>query len=224
MAKKKVSTEKKEELIIFHNDDKDFHEKYDGRNGRLVHPFRALMTSSVNSGKTSLIKNIILNQDPPFEKIYLWHFDPENTKEYDILDVVKINTPLTKEDVATPEKKLLIMEDLLVSQFSKQTQGQINRMFGYMSTHSNMSIIMTSQNPFDIPISLRRAASHLFLWNTIDNISKNLLGARFGMDAKELTKILNDNCESSYDNIVLDLTPNAPFIRKNLFEVIKLRR
>lgn len=226
MVKKGTKTPEKDndELIIFHNEDKENHEKYDGRKKRLVAPFRAILASGVNSGKTSLIKNIILNADPPFEKIYLWHFDNEHTKEYDMIDVIKIKTPLTKEDIATDEKKLLIMEDLHLGQMSKQTQLQINRMFGYMSTHGNMSIIITAQNPFDIPIDLRRMASHLFLWNTIDDIAKRTLGQRFGMKAKELTELLDKHCNSSYDNIVLDLTPNAPFMRKNLTEVIKEKR
>jgi len=76
----------KQQLLILPNDDKTFHEPIDQKNlGNFAHPFRAILCAPPNAGKTNTVYNILLQKNPPFEKIYILHNDP-NTKEYQNID------------------------------------------------------------------------------------------------------------------------------------------
>lgn len=48
-------------------------------------PFRALLCGGVGSGKTTCVKNIIMQADPAYDLIILIHCSPEYTSEYDDL-------------------------------------------------------------------------------------------------------------------------------------------
>ena len=59
------------ELIIIKNPDKQFHEAWkEGRNMvNVPHPFRMVCFGPPNVGKSTVVKNILLRADPPFEEI-----------------------------------------------------------------------------------------------------------------------------------------------------------
>ena len=71
-------------IIPISNADKSFHEKwYDKRNMlNIPHPFRACCLGPPNVGKSTVIKNLIIRQHPPFEEIFVIHCDAEHTQEY----------------------------------------------------------------------------------------------------------------------------------------------
>ena len=78
-------------IIPFENHDKSFHERwYKDRDWLdIPHPFRMLLATKPNGGKTTVILNIILRVAcgrTPFEKIVVIHCDPTSTKEYDDFD------------------------------------------------------------------------------------------------------------------------------------------
>ena len=86
---KKVKKDKKQlpdkVLPICSSDKKNWTEKwYPGRNLlNLPHSFRMICIGPPSSGKSCMIKNIIVRSDPPFEQIICCHLDHENSKEWD---------------------------------------------------------------------------------------------------------------------------------------------
>ena len=86
----KLEFELPRKILVFENPDKIFHEKYEpGQNAiRFPIPFRCSILGQVNSGKSLVALNIILNRQcmsPKFEEIYIIH-GCETTHEYDHLE------------------------------------------------------------------------------------------------------------------------------------------
>ena len=209
-------------LIVFHNPDKTFHEKVDLKNlGNLPHPFRMIMAATPNCGKTSLIKNIILNQSPEFDRIIVWHIDV-NSKEYTDCDVEMVSELPQLEDLCdTTMKTLLIIEDQDTKSMHRDIKSRLDRVYGYCSTHGGLSVILTAQEAYKVPISLRRTANCLVLWRGVDNTSINDLGRRFGMTGTKLNNLFERHCHDTHDSIIIDQS-GGPKLRKNLFEVLTM--
>lgn len=211
---------KQPQLLVFENSDKqNTTSKFDPTNlANLPSPFCALLCASPSSGKSSLIMNLVLHQKPKFKRILLYHFD-ENTSEYDNLDVEIINEPPTIEDFNRDEKTLLVIEDINFSGMNKIERAKIDRCFGYISTHYNCSIVLTSQVYINVPVSLRRMATHLFMWKNTDRRVCWLLSACFGIDKRAL-EVYFGKLTTRFDFLCITNAVGAPRITKNVFEIV----
>jgi len=207
-------------MIVFHNADKEFHEKIDKKNlANLPHPFRLVIGSAPNSGKTNLIKNLIIHQKPNFDRIILWHIDPE-TSEYDDIDVEKTETIPEIKDIDKKKKNLLVIEDVDIKSIDKKSKSILDRFFGYASTHKNLSVILTAQRLYNVPVSLRSTCSHLILWKNSDAHFIRSLADLFGLKHEEVKMYILLNSNNCHDSFIFDRT-GGPVIRKNLFEILK---
>ena len=214
------------ELILFHNADKGFHEVYDpNKLGRWPHPYRACLLAGLNSGKSNLVLNLVLQQK--FEKIYLLHLDvspddPDGSREYSQIDCEILTDVPSPKDFDKKTKNLLIVEEYNLKSLPKDQAQKLDRLLGYVSTHRNTSIIMTQQNPMSVPLSLRRMCNYICLWGSTDNVASRVFNERLHMEKGELSNLLRTHCHTPYDFLVICLNGgDEPFIRKNLFEVIK---
>ena len=71
--------------------------------------------------------------------------------EYDDLDdvVLLANIPAVQE-FDGELKTLIILEDLNYIDMNQVEKGRMERLFGYASTHKNISVALTAQDPFRI--------------------------------------------------------------------------
>ena len=125
-------------ILPFPNVDKDFHEQWypDRDLLSIPHPFRAVLLGPPNSGKSTVVKNLLLRGNPDFDKMYVVHADPEGTGEYD--DCKAVMLPEIPEPGDWPndkEKKLVVIDDLDVKRLGRNQQSNLDRLFGYVSTH-----------------------------------------------------------------------------------------
>jgi hypothetical protein len=207
-------------LLIFENSDKvDTTSPFNPRNlCDLPTPFCAILSAPTSSGKTSLIQNIILQQQPEFDRILLWHFD-EFSSEYDSLDVEKIESAPNVSMFKRGEKTLLIIEDISFDALNKQEKSDLNRCFGYISSHYGVSILLTTQTYTNVPVPIRRMANFLFLWKATDRRLSYLLSAMFGINKKRVDEYF-DTLETRYDFICISSAVGYPRITKNIYEVL----
>jgi len=75
---------------------------------------------------------------------------------------------------------------------------------GCNSTHKNISIMMTAQDGFNIPPSIRRMRSVLCLWKGHDVNALTILSSRFGIKTKDFKYFLDRIATGKYDFIVID--------------------
>jgi hypothetical protein len=227
MAKKKKNPEKLFPNVILPmpNPDKKFDERwFDGRNLlNFPHSFRALFAGIPNSGKTTMIKNIIIRANPEFERIVVVHGDTEDTLEYDDIGCEMTDTIPAIEDYDGEEKVLLVIDDIDFSCLSKTELKNLERTFGYVSSHKNVSICITSQDVFRLPKFVRRYCNIFCVWKIKDSDNVGVLNRRLGLRKNVLFELFQKHLHKPIDNLIFDYTKNTPYpLRKNGFELIEI--
>lgn len=221
-----MSEKFKNKIIVFKNRDKEgWYESWNKKRDLLnfPHPYRCVVSANPGSGKTNMIKNLIVRARPHFKKLYLCHFDLE-TKEYEDVEVLKLNTlPEAKSILFKPtNKSLLIIDDYDYQSLNKTEHKNLRSLFKYTSTHRGLSIIVATQDFFNLPPIIRRLSSVYFIWKgSADLDSLFTIGRRIGFKKDEFKRLL-DMCVSKFDNICIDFTPDtfAP-LRLNGYTLIK---
>ena len=208
-------------IIPFGNVDKDEWQEswYPGRSLiNFPHSYRACICGRVSTGKGTVVKNIICRADPPFERVIVWHVSPENTHEWDdTTDEVYDALPEMSE-LNSGKKTLLVIDDVDCFSLDKVTKSRLDRLFGFGSSHCNLSIAILNQDLFRIPPSVRKNCNVVILWRIPDSDSVNCIARRLGLDAvsfRQKFKLLKDH----HDSLCFDMS-GGPEIRKNIFEVI----
>ncbi len=212
-------------IIPIKNPDKEFHEHW--YNGRCLmnipHPFRCVLLGPPNVGKTTICKNLILRAQPPFQEIFVIHCDPAYTEEYNDLG----DGCTVLEDIPSPDewegkvKTLVILDDLEFKFMSKDQVRNLGRLFGFVSTHKNISVALTSQDPFNVPAPVRRCANLWVLWKMSDMDALSTCARRTGMKALTFKKIFNKLITEPHDSLWIDMTDKTPLrVRKNCYTSI----
>ena len=211
----------KNKIFVIPNEDKLWHEAASENLCTFPHPFRCVFIAPPNSGKSLILKNILIQTDPPFEAIYLVHNDTE-TQEYNNIDVEYLDSVIPQiEEFDSTKKNLLIIEDIDYRNMPKSEKSILDRHMGCNSTHKNISIMMTAQDGFNLPPSIRRMCSVLCLWKGHDINALTILSNRFGIKSKDLKYFFEKIATSKYDFIVIDTHREGKLrIRKNLTEPI----
>ena len=215
-------------MIAFTNEDKGFHEAWYPRRDLLdiPHPFRMVLLSKPNGGKTTIILNIIARISltaRPFERIVIVHCDPSATREYDDVPHDSLTSVPGANEFDPKQKTLLILEDLNYLDMSTEQRGKLERVFGYVSTHKNVSVMLTAQDPFRLLPTVRRCSNVFVMWNNHDGDMIQALARKCGVDPSKLLKLFHQHCQGPHNSIWLDMTPGTPApLRKNGFQILTL--
>jgi hypothetical protein len=216
-------TERKLEKRIYKlpNADKKNHEVwYPGRDLlNIPAPYRIGLMAPPNRGKSTLIKNILLRADPLFNNIILIHPDQESDEYSDVRATV-MNTIPAPEDWKYEGKTLCIVDDIELKLLDKTQKSNLDRLFGYVSTHKNVSCMITSQDGYNIPPSVRRNLNVYVIWKTPDIQAVSGLIRKAGLTSEHTKKIFK-RFKSNYDSFMIDLTNKSPaHYRINGYEII----
>lgn len=216
-------------IIPLGNKDKKFQEKWSDIPNRNMlnfpHSFRMVVFSNPDCGKTTDVKNILIRAEPPFQRLYIVHIDGEYTKEYDDVDgefLDEIPSPDDSEIFDGEEKTLIILEDLEFKFMNKEQKRRLDRLYGYVSTHKNVSVILLAQDGFNVPPCVRRMSNIYILGKSNDMDSFNMLARKVGMTKDEFKRLYDKHVKTCYDKIWIDLTKDSPFpLRLNGFIAIE---
>lgn len=188
----------------------------------IPHPFRACLLGNCGVGKSTLAKNLILHQNPPFTKIIVIHCDME-TKEYDDLQPTEIIDHVPSPDTWVKNgKTLVIIDDVDFSASGKEEMKNLSRLAGYCSTHKSISLIFCFQEFFHTPKILRRLCNVYVLWRPNDMESLAIIGRKVGLKTSQIREIFDKLLPEKRDSLCIDLSDGTPFpLRKNIFQIIK---
>lgn len=215
-------------ILPLHNADKSFHETwYPGRNLLdIPHPFRMLLASKPNSGKSTLIKNILMRValgKRPFKRIVVVHCDPNATMEYKEVESTLLEEIPPPDSFDSHAKTAVILEDLDYVGMSQTQRGRLERLYGYVSTHKNVSVFLTAQDPFRVPVTVRRCSNVFVLWPSRDLDMIRSLARKTGVSSHALMTMFDTKCKKPHDHLWFDFTPGSPAkFRKNGYEIIFL--
>ena len=185
--------------------------------------FRWSLVGNPGSGKSTIIKNHIIRANPPYEKVIVCHYDAEGTTEFDDCGDVEYIDKIPDPKKINPGKvkMLLIIEDMNLATLPKQDKENLNRLFGYASSHRGVSIAITAQNPTDINVSARRMCNIFTIWKIPDLNGLMLMASRTGYKKDDFVQFFG-MCKNRHDNITIDLKDQSPMdLRFNMFHQIK---
>lgn len=205
-------------LEIFHNEDKKWHEKWKDGDAMLdvPHPFRCVLCGPPNCGKTGMILNLLIKNRPYFEEVIIIHCDPEYTKEYDDVTCIMTDKIPSPNEWAGDKKTLVILDDLEYKTLPKDQIRNLDRLFGFVSTHKNISVCLSAQDVFNIPAGVRRCTNFWVLWKIDDLDAISRLARRVNCSAKKIQHLFEKHIKDKHDCIVIDNTPKSPYpLRKN---------
>ncbi len=213
-------------IIALPNGDKGFHEsvkKLDKNKADLPHPFRAALVGAPNCGKSTLAANILMHQSPPFKRVIVWHCDP-GTKEWEHT-TDEIVTECPKLEDFDERKTCVVVDDIALKSLPKDEKMRADRLLGNWSTHGGghgggISVILTSQQPNQLPANLRRCCNVFVLWRSTDAQSIKDIALKCGIGGRDLNALLR-LLEGPKDSLCVDLTGSPYLYRRNLFEVIE---
>ena len=211
-------------ILALPNADKEFHEGWEkGRNMlNIPHPFRCVCLGPPNCGKGTVVKNILLRAKPEFEEVYVIHCDPGYTKEYDDVGGVMLDKIPPPEQWEGLVKTLVILDDLEFKGMCKEQRRNLDRLFGFVSTHKHISCILCSQDPFNVPPIVRRCSNLWVLWRCPDLDAMATCARKTGMKSDSFNTIFNQFKLDGHNSLWIDMTEKTPYpLRKNGFTMIK---
>jgi hypothetical protein len=183
-------------------------------------PSRILLAGRPDSGKSTVIKNILLHAKPLYERLIVVCCTKE-TKDYDLLEPHLVLDKLPSiESFDRKRKNCLILDDYKPK--TTYEKAQMDRFFGYVSTHCNTTVMYATQDIFSLfsPV-IRRMSNVFILWKNFDESQLKMIATRIGMPYESIVEIMEDLDFGDKDSLTIDLTHNTPAkLRKNLFQPI----
>ena len=221
----------KNEIILLPNADKgDWVEKWRMDThafDTLVHPFKACLIGRPNSGKTTVMHNLFLRiqmSNKPFQTLLI--IQPSTSKEHDILDptITLFDIPEIESIVSEDNgKTLIIIDDFDISKLDNHQKRNLSMLFRYVSSHHNISVLLSYQSFFDIPTIIRKTCNYFFIWKTNNSDELGTIAKRVGYNKKIFQSIFSKYIKNKFDFLVVDQCIDPEFeLRKNLYEVVKL--
>lgn len=206
-------------------------------------PYRHLIVGTPNAGKTTMILNTMLHAQPPFDRIFIIHpriYQPETTDETNesVLATDQIeglipeysgvlmyhlrSFPTEKFFEDMPGKTLMIVDDVDILSFVRgdsSKQRRINKLYSYVSSHNNVSVITTSQSPSSqLPSIVFQMSNIITLYKIVDQYKLRTISQKLGIEYKSL-KEYQSKLGGVHDAMTLDYTVNSPApVRKNIYE------
>ena len=117
----------------------------------------------------------------------------------------------------------MILEDIDLSSLKKTDLGNLNRLYGYASSHKNLSIALTCQNAFDCPPCARRVSNIFVLFKSADLNALAMLASRTGLKSRDLLDIFKKYILDNHNNLIVYLTVNSPArLRVDGYKVLEL--
>jgi len=210
-------------VIPLKNKDKSDHEKwYPGRD--LIDfpsPFCMYICGPRNSGKSTLIKNILARK--LYDEGYLYHFDGSNTQEYDDADLTILEDIPSNADIPIEGKKVFIMEDVPYTSLSPDQKTDLWGLLKYACSHKNMDIIITGHDfSTSVPPNIRRLFNVFILYKIPDINSLSVIGNKVGLKNNDMHELFQ-LCSNAHDNVTIDMTQDTPApLRFNIYKKIAL--
>jgi ABC-type cobalamin/Fe3+-siderophores transport system ATPase subunit len=213
------------------NKDKVGHEEWDDQRVKNIanfpSPARILLLGSCGTGKSTVIKNLIIQKYPRFEEVYLIHEDAEFTKEYDDLDcTMKLSEvpPLNFWEYEGKHiRRAVIVDDLELTSANKERLKNLAIMFRYASTHKGLTIYFAHQSFFDILNLIKKMSNVFILWKPRAYSELTMIENRVGLPKHTLKELFKTIATGHRDSICVDLTENSPAkLRLNIFQKIEV--
>jgi hypothetical protein len=202
------------QLLDVGKGDKGFREKWTKSRDLLDFPasYRAILAGPPNSGKSYLIKNILVRAKPLFAEGWIIHFGEGLSTEYDELDLQPLDEIPEPSFFEGNEKRVIVLEDLDFRALDRTQRGRLDRLFGYVSSHHNVSVLLTCQDFFSCPPCARRLANIFAIWPQADLSALATCASRTGLTKNDFASLFGDKAlfPTMHNFLLVDMTEGSP--------------
>lgn len=232
------------------NPEKKKHEKWDSTRDVIdfPRPFRWGILGAVSCGKTSLILNYLVKAHK-YDNIFVLHPQTYNPNipsedegsnaniivpeavipEYEGVDFIGLAyIPSMKYfDLVSDKFNLFIIDDIdLISYCKKRSEmrsERLNKLFSFVSSHKNVSIIVSSQDASSqLPGFVLKMCNVITVYRVLDEYIIQTMARKISMGYKKL-KALLALCKGKHDSITFDFTDDTRFpVRLNIYQNIDI--
>ena len=232
-------------IIPYHSSDKRLIERWspDRNPANFPSPFRMLLLGPPGGGKTCVMKNIIIQQRPYFDEVYVIHEDAGDdesepgTTEWDDLDPTAImgdvpglsywNAICAGDDIDDkPVKRLVILDDVEMKGGGPNMKTRLRNiatLMRYCSSHKGFSVMVAFQDFFGLDPIVKKVANIFLVWKPHARSESSLIDNRVGLRKGTLRTLFAEVATGPHDFITIDLTHNSPMpLRLGLWESIEI--
>jgi hypothetical protein len=208
-------------LLVVKNPDKEQYEQWTPDRDPLnfVCPTRIGIYGANNTGKSLIVKNILMRMDS-IKRIYLLHPESDGEdNEYQLMDVETIDPEelIANEDIEqSAEHSAMIIDDVVLNELP---QKKLKKLFSYISSHKNLTLIITAHTFTEVPIYVRRSLQVFIFTRSNDHSSFQFVASKVGMEYTRFKELMVGLKE--YESLWIDRTSKTPYpLRKNGYELI----
>jgi hypothetical protein len=219
-------------MIVIKNAEKDkgnWMEKWDKPKnrspGHIIHPFRLLALGGVGRGKTNSCKNIFLRHQSSakkFKQLYIITCS-EDSREWLDCEPNAVLTDIPDLDMFDGvEKTCVILDDFETMKMSKDQLRKLSTLMRFVSSHRNVSCILSYQSFFDTPGICRKVANAFMIYKPNSRQEMHSIANRVGIDGDKMKHLFKHEITGTYDHLFVDKTIGTPYsLRKNIYEIIE---
>lgn len=222
-----MSAVPRNKLIIFKNKDKS---KFSNEYSKPIDYFkmppgsRIVISGIPNSGKSLLVRNIILRRN--FKKIF-WVASSLSSEEYaDVKNVIRYDDyELPEEEDLAHEgfNNLLLFDDINYKRFSKEQMNEIYTIVTHLCSHTGLTCIFVGHQFTSIPIDIRRNASIFVVFKQADLVSLQKEILKQSLNKSKGQKFIG-LLKNNHDALTIDNTPGLDYNQRFRFNhVIPVR-
>ena len=192
--------------------------------GHLPHSFRLLALGPPGVGKTNYLKNIFLktqSSSKKFQRLYIVTCDLSSREWLDcepteIMDHMP-DISLFEDGIMT----MICIDDYEFEKCSKEEMRKLTTLFRMISTHKNVSVMLSYQSFFHVPSICRKTANVFILYKPKSDGELQTIANRVGIKFDVLYGLFKKHCSNPHDHIMVDFTTNSPYpLRKNIYQII----
>lgn len=195
------------------------------------HPFNCIVSAPTKSGKTELVKKLVIYSqemiEPPPAKIFWCYTEWQeayaqlsnsSNSKYNVEFISGFpSVDKLKQDRSTP--KLLILDDMM---HEMKSDENLTQLFTRGSHHWNISIIHIVQNAFYDGLRTSRINSQylILMKSPGDRLQIQTLGRQIFPGSKHFMEAFEDATSQPYGYLLVDLTQTTPDnmrLRTNIF-------
>lgn len=229
--KKKKIPRLPERIVVIKNSEKDtgWMENWEVPKkrspGHIIHPFRLLSLGGVGRGKSNSCKNIFLRHQTSqrkFKKLFIITCSEEST-EWDDCEPDAVMTDIPDLEMFDgSEKTCVILDDFETTKISKDQLRRLATLMRFISSHRNVSCMLSYQSFFDTPPICRKVANCFMIYKPNGHQERDCIANRVGIRPEKMRYLFKHMITGTYDHLFVDKTIGSPYpLRKNIYEVIE---
>lgn len=193
--------------------------------GHIIHPFRLLALGGVGRGKTNCLKQIFLrhqSSSKKFKRLFVITCDTESREWLDCEPNILTDEMIDIEEFDPKFKTCVVIDDFEWVKAPKEQQKQLSTLMRFISSHRNVSVLLSFQSFFDCPSIARKCANCFMIYKPNSRQETTNIENRCGLEKGTLKQLFREPCNGIYDHVFIDKTIGTPYpLRRNIYEIIE---